>query len=126
MDEPNDTQSLQLKSPGGWGGKLTGTHVFLFMIIVLLLGTIVWLMSFSLKSWGDPVPIKQTFELEIKTLDEHTEKMTRQHSVLTNAIRWNTYVNWVCSPMNISQKAKEKCTNIDLMQPDTEDSIQRR
>jgi len=114
-----DQQTIQLS---GWGKgvKLTGTSAFLACLVVVLLALLGYVLNFNLNSWGEPVPIGKALQHSMDKLDDHTVKMSVQHDEITMALRWNTYVQWACSSNNISAKAKEKCTNIDLLKPEAE------
>jgi hypothetical protein len=115
----DDTQTVQVSAGRDRWVKITGPSAFLTALVVLLIAVVGYLMHFNLQSWGEPFPIKNLIE-------EHMEKSLSQHSDITLALRWNTYVQWACSPNNFSGDARKKCSEVDLMKPEPEDPTRRR
>jgi len=114
-----DTQTVQLSAgPNRWL-KLTGSSAFLTVIALAGIGVVGYM-------WGPPFPLKETLLNMNAVVIDHTDKNTMQHDDMRLAIRWNTYVQWACSPNNISDGAKKKCSEIDLMKPEPEDQVRRR
>src|SRR5262245_13379910 len=116
---PDDTQQSVQVSGFGKGIKITGPSAFLSALVLGLLAVLAYLVNYNVKSWGEPFPIKQAFIEQESKIDDHTQKMSVQHNDITLAIRWNTFVQWACSPNNISDGAKKKCSQIDLMEPES-------
>lgn len=123
VDEP---QSLKVSVGENKWVKLSGPSAFLTALVLILLGVVGYLMHFNLMSWGEPFPIKSAFKEINELVIDHATKMSRQHDDITLALRWNTFVQWACSPSNVSEGAKKKCSEIDLMKPEPESQMHRR
>ena len=65
--------------------KLRGPLAFMAVFIVLLMGGMAWLVYYSLKNWGTPIDLNQTFI-------QHTQIMTNQHDRFRQTVDELTYV----------------------------------
>ena len=113
-----DEQSVSAGAGNKWI-KITGPSAFLVALVIVLLAVIGYLMNFNLRSWGEPFPIKQAIE-------NHESRMWDQHQLIVDALERNTYVQWACSANNSTVEAKQKCSQVDLMKPESLNSRERR
>jgi hypothetical protein len=113
-----EPQSVSLVGFGKRIG-LTGPNAFPWFLILVLMTMIGYMMLFNLARWGDPINLK-------KTIESHTERMTFQHQMVWEAVDRNTYIQWACSPNNVSQEARRECTTANPMRPESMDNRTRR
>lgn len=120
------TQSLKASVGENKWIQISGPSAFLTALILVLLGVVGWLVNFNLKSWGEPISITEAFTGQARLIKEHTAKMSGQHGDLTLAVQWNTWVQWVCSPMNVNASARRECSEAHPLKPEPEEPIKRR
>jgi hypothetical protein len=118
----------QSMSVSGWGKKfgVTGPNAFPWLVIIILLGGIGYMVTFSLGKWGPPINLHQGLLDQAVIIADHTLKMSGQHTQFEKSLYLFTYVNWVCSPLNTNPEAKRKCSDLDLMTPEALEGKQRR
>ena len=91
--------------------RFKGVTAFLIVIILVLLGSIAWLVHFSLGNWGNPIDIGKTF-------DEHRAAVTKQHDAFRDTVDELTYV------MTLTPEERAK---LDLDMPESlRQKLQRR
>ena len=81
--------------------KASGKDVFMWSLIVLLIGCVAWLVYFSIGKWGEPFDIQSAINLHAQSVQEqHTE---------------NAFILSVC----LNARRQEECSRINLQMPES-------
>lgn len=110
---PSD-ESLEL-SWLNWGFKGKGRDTFLFVLVLALLGVVVWLATFSLKKWGEPIDLKKTLEEQDEKLSKHRQSIKQEHDAFRRATEENGYILAVC----LNPVRKRECQELQFDMPDS-------
>ena len=81
--------------------KASGKDIFMWSLIVLLMGCVVWLVYFSIGKWGDPFDLQSAMSIHAKSVQEqHTE---------------NAFILSVC----LNSRRQDECSRLNLQMPDS-------
>ena len=91
---------LEIPTPLG-PVRASGKDIFMWSLIVLLLGCVSWLVYFSIGKWGEPFDLQSAMAIHAKSVQEqHTE---------------NAFILSVC----LNPRRQEECSRINLQMPDS-------
>jgi len=102
---------------------MSGPQAFPYLVIIILLISGGVLVKFTLGDWGKPFDIKHSLERHDVDLTNHADRQADQHANIVNSLINLTYVSWLCSPLNTNKDAMRKCSELDLMRPQSLDSM---
>lgn len=95
---PND--HLEFPTPLGTV-KASGKDIFMWSLILILVGCVAWLVYFSIGKWGEPFDIQNA-------LTSHAENSQNQHTE-------NAFILSVC----LNQHRQDECSRINLQMPES-------